>query len=226
MQATDIHGLLVEVVIGEGRTNADFDFLRGALTHDHVVHLLQVNTDRIADLLTSNTNGFTQHRAAKAEHSHLSCSAADVNDHRADRFSHRQTGTNGRSNRFVNEVNLAGTSHAGFPHGAALNTGHTARNSDNQPRSNDSTALVPFGDEGLEHLLSGIEVSDDAIPQGTHSTDVARRATQHQFGFIAHGEGAAPLEVKSHDRGLLEHNSSTGNVNQGVGCSKVNADVA
>ena len=117
------------------------------------------------------------------------------------------------------------TGHAGFTHGAALHARHAARNPYHQTRSDDSAPLIALGDEGFEHLLSGIKVSDDAITQRAHSADVSWGAAQHQLGFITHCQGAAPLEIKSHNRGLLKNDSATGDVDQGVGCAEVDANV-
>ena len=60
-------------------------------------------------------------------------------------------------------MNLAGPRHAGFAHGSALHAGHTAGDADHQPGRHDSAAFIALGDEGLEHLLGGIEIRDHTI---------------------------------------------------------------
>ena len=42
-------------------------------------------------------------------------------------------------------------------------------------------------DEKLQHLLGDGEVGDDPILQRANDFDIARGASQHPFGFFAHG---------------------------------------
>ena len=190
------------------------------------MHLLQVHADRITDLISGDADGFTQHRAAQAEHRHLGGAPPDVHDHRADRFGHRQTGTDGGSHRLIDQMHLAGAGHARLAHGTTFNTGDAAGDAHHQTRRHDAAAFIALGDEGLEHLLGCIEIRDHAIAQGTHRTDVARRAAQHQLGFITHRHGDATLEIEGNHRGLLQHNPLAGDVDQRVGRAQVDADVA
>ena len=79
-----------------------------------------------------------------------------------------------------------------------LHTGDATGDAHHQTRGHDAAALIAFGDEGFEHLLSGIEIRDHPITQRTNGPDVSRGAAEHQFGFIAHSHGGATLEIKSH----------------------------
>ena len=207
MQTAHIHGLLIELVVGEGGGNADLDLLGRALAHHHVVHLFEVDADGVADLIAGNANGFTQHRSTEAQHRHLSGATTDVDNHRPNGLSDRKARTDGRCHRFINQVNLARPSHAGFADGATLHTGDATGDAHHQTRGHDAAALIAFGDEGFEHLLSGIKIGNHPIAQRADGPDVPRGAAKHQLGFITHRHGGATLEIKSHHGGLLQHDA-------------------
>ncbi len=42
----------------------------------------------------------------------------------------------------------------------------------------------------LDHLLGDVEIGDHAVPQRSDGADLARRAANHLFGFLANGEKA------------------------------------
>ena len=153
----------------------------------------QVNTDGVADLIAGNANGFTQHRSTEAQHRHLSGAATDVDNHRPNGLSDRKARTDGGCHRFINKVNLARPSHACFADGSTLHTGDATGDAHNQTRGHDAAALIALGDEGFEHLLSGIEIRDHPVTQRTYGPDVSRGAAEHQLGFIAHSHGGATL---------------------------------
>ena len=104
------------------------------LAYHHVVHFLEVDADGVADLIASDAHGFTQHGSAKAQHRHLGGAAADVDDHRADRLGNGKARADGRRHWLVNQVHLAGTSHAGFTHGTTLNASDATGDAHNQTR--------------------------------------------------------------------------------------------
>ena len=123
-------------------------------------------------------------------------------------------------------MNIAGPRQAGFAHRASLDTGHTTRDTDDQTGRHDAAALIPFLNEGLDHLLGGVEISDDAIAQRAHRADVSRGAAQHQLGLVTHREGHTPLQVNRHDGGFLQNDPLAADVHQGVRRPEINADVA
>ena len=198
VQATHIHHRLIEVVVWECGTDSNLDVFCGALTHHQVVNLFEMDTDRIADFITGNANGFTQHSATKAEHRHFGGSTADIHNHRANWLSHRQTSTNRRGHGLIDEMHFPGTGQAGLTHGAALHTGDTAGDPHHQAWGNDSAPLIAFLNEAFEHLLSRIKISDHAITQGPHRTNVPGRTAEHQLCFITNSKGHPPLEINRH----------------------------
>ena len=207
MQTPHIHGLLIELVVGEGGADADLDFLGRALTHHHVVHLFEVDADGVADLIAGNADGFTQHRSAQAQHRHLSGAAADINNHRPNGLGDRKASADGGCHRLINQMNFTGPCHARLTNGATLHTSHATGNADDEPRGHDAAPLIAFGDEGFEHLLSGIKIGNHPIAQRADGPDVPRGAAKHQLGFITHRHGGATLEIKSHHGGLLQHDA-------------------
>ena len=226
MQSAHIHGLLIEFIVREGRADADLDVLSGALTHHHVVNLLEIHPDRITDLITGDPHRFTQDRATKTQHGHLGGATTDINNHRSNRFGDGKAGADRRSDRLIDEMHLAGPSHPGLADRPPLDTGDAAGNADHQAGSHDSAPFVPLVDEGFQHLFRGIEIGDDAVPQRAHGPDVARSATEHQLRFIPHGQGGAALQIQSDHGGLLKNNAAAGDVDQGVGSPQIDADVS
>ena len=213
-------------VIREGGADPDLDVFGCPLAHHQVVHLLEVGADGVGELVPRHPHRLAEDGAAQAEHRHLGGAAADVNNHGAHRFGDRQAGPDRSGDRLLDQMHFPSTGQTGFTHGAAFDTGDTARNADHQPGSDDAAAVIALLDEGLDHLLGGIEIRDHPIPQGTNGADVAGGATEHQLRLIAHGERHTPLQIEGHHRGLLQHNAAAGDVHQGVGRSQIDTDVA
>ena len=166
--------------------------------------LLEIDADRITDLITGDAHGFTQHRATEAQHRHLGCATANVDDHRADGFRHRKARTNGGCHWFIDEMHFPCTGHARFAHGATLNAGHTTGDADDQTRRHNPTSFIAFGDEGLEHLLSCIEVGDHPIPQRPHGTNIPGGPAQHQLRLITNCKWCPALDIQRNNGRLLQ----------------------
>ena len=226
VQATHVHHRCVEFVIRECGTDSNLDVLSSALTHHQVVHLLEVHPNGIADFIASHAHRLAQHSAAKAEHSHFGCTATDVNNHGADGFRNGQASTDCSSYGLIDQMHFPSTGQTRLAHGTTLHTSDTTGYAHYQSGSHDAAAFIALLDEGFEHLLGSIEISDDTITQRTHRLDVSRGAAEHQLGLITHGQGRTPLEVKSHHRGLLQHDAAAGDIDQRVGRSEINTNVA
>ena len=162
------------------------------------MHLLEVHPNGIADFIASHAHRLAQHGAAKAEHSHFGCAATDVNNHRADGFRDGQASTDCSSYRLIDQMHFSSTGQTRLAHGTTLHTSDTTWYSHHQTRRHNAAAFIALLDEGFEHLLGSIEISDDTVTQRTHRLDVSRGAAEHQLGLITHGQGSAPLEVKRH----------------------------
>ena len=68
---------------------------------------LEVNPDRIADFITGDTHGFTQHRSTKAQHSHLGGATTDIHNHGANGLRDGETGTDGSGHRLIDDDAVA-----------------------------------------------------------------------------------------------------------------------
>ena len=87
-------------------------------------------------------------------------------------------------------------------------------------------AVMRLLDEIVEHLLGDLEVGDDAILHGLDGHDVAGRAAQHLFGFLAHGLDFAGVLVDGDDGGLIDHDALAPCVHQRVGRPQVDGKIA
>ena len=81
-------------------------------------------------------------------------------------------------------------------------------------------------DELLEHLLGDGKVGDDAVLHRANNGNGARCLAKHVLGFPADGlDGffgiGAAFEANGNDRGFIENNGTSANVNQRIRCAKV-----
>ena len=118
-------------------------------------------------------------------------------------------------------MHFPGAAQTGFAHSTALHTGDATGDADHQAGGHHAATFIPLLDEVLDHLLSGVEVSNDAIAQGTHRTDVSRRAPEHQLGFFANRQGNAFVKVDGNHRRFTQHDPLACGVDQGVGGAQI-----
>ena len=83
-----------------------------------------------------------------------------------------------------------------------------------------------LADEVRDHLLSDIEVADDAVPQRPYGDDARRGATDHALGLGPDSQDALGLGLHRDDAGLADDDASVADVDQGVGCAEVDPDIA
>ena len=80
-----------------------------------------------------------------------------------------------------------------------------------------------LADEVLQHFLSNLEVSDNAVFQGANSSDIARRTTQHALGIGTYG-GYGLLTIVRTDRNygrLVQHNSLPAYIDKSVSGTQI-----
>ena len=77
-----------------------------------------------------------------------------------------------------------------------------------------------------DHLLGYIEVADDAVAKRPDGDDVRRRTTDHALGLGADGQNPPGLGLQGDDARLTDDDASIADVDQRIGCSEVNSDVA
>ena len=82
-----------------------------------------------------------------------------------------------------------------------------------------------LADEILKHFFGVGEVRDDPVFHRAYGGDVARRTTQHVFGFSAHGDddlaAAAVVFLDRHHGGFVKHDPAITDVDQCVGRTEV-----
>ena len=83
-----------------------------------------------------------------------------------------------------------------------------------------------LADEILDHLLRHFEVGDDAVAKRADGDDRRGRAAEHALGLRAHGEELVGPRVDRDDRGLVEDDALTADVDDRVGGPEVDGHVA
>ena len=87
-----------------------------------------------------------------------------------------------------------------------------------------------LADEVLQHLLGVGEIRDHAILHGAHCGDVAGRTPEHVLGVDADSDDdlAAAAEIVLHgdDRRLVKHDATIAHVDEGVGRTQIDRQIA
>ena len=76
---------------GVGGADLDLDVLGRALADHEIVGAAHVIDDRFVELVTRDANAAAKNNAAERDDGDLGRAAADINDHVAGRFLHRET---------------------------------------------------------------------------------------------------------------------------------------
>ena len=167
---------------------------------------------------------------AEGDDGDLAGPAADVDDHGPLGLVDRQSGADGSRERLLDGVRLAGPGRLGrlldgpqFDAGDARRHTHDDARSDERPE--EQSLRLNLADKVGEHLLRHLEVGDNAVLQGPHRDDVARRAAEHALRRRANGHDLVSLRVYGDDRGLGEHDPLPLHEHQRVRRSKVYRDV-
>ena len=185
-----------------------------------------VGLDRRVDVEAADAHGLERDDAAKADDSGLAGTAADVDDHVADRLVDRQVGADGRRHRLFDQLSVGRTGAAGrVGDGASFDLGDGRRHADDDLRSRepaDADALQQQAD----HSLGDLEVGDGAATQRPHGDDVAGRAPDHLPRLAAGRQHFAGLAVEGDDRRLVQHDAAALHVHQRVGCAEIDCEVA
>jgi len=103
------------------------------------------------------------------------------------------------------------------------------RDADDNSWTNERATIVNFSNENAQHLLSHLEISDDAIFQGTDSGNRAWGSAQHIFGFCSNGDHSPTAfygaVFNRHHRRLITHYTPALLVNQGVRRSQIDREI-
>ena len=79
-------------------------------------------------------------------------------------------------------------------------------------------------DESAHHLLTGREVGNHTVAQGTDGADIVVRFLIHHLGLLANGNHLVGAAVKSYYRGFVHHNLVITD-NNGVGRTQVHGNL-
>ena len=157
----------------------------------------------------------------------LGGAAADVDDHVAGRFVHREARADRGGHRLFDDVDgLARAGElCGFGHGALFDAGDARRNADDHAGMREA-ALMHLLDEVAQHLFADVEIGNDAVLQRTDRADVIRRAADHALRLGADCERPPVFHVDGDNRRLVEHDAATAYVDERVSGAQVDGHVA
>jgi len=77
----------------------------------------------------------------------------------------------------------------------------------------------------MEHPLGHHEIGDHALAHRPHDVDRLRRPPHHLGRLPPHGQDLGAIAVERHQRGLVDDDPLTLDVNEHCGCPEVNPDL-
>ncbi len=80
-------------------------------------------------------------------------------------------------------------------------------------------------DEVAEHRLGDFEVCDDAVFHGPDGHDISRGASEHPFGFFAHGQDVGGARLDGDHGRLPQDDPAISHINEGIGRAEVYSNV-
>ena len=116
----------------------------------------------------------------------------------------------------------------GFAHRPLLHLSDARGHADDNPGTDQPTAVVHLGDEMPEHGLGHFKIGDDAILHGPDGHDIARRAAQHAFGLAAHGQNLVVppvVPLHGHHGGLTQHDAPAPDIDTGIGRPQIDGQI-
>ena len=211
---------------GIDTANGHFQLFCCALTDEHIVLAAHIFDDGIVKLIAGHLDGSAFHHAAQRNDRHIGGTAADVHNHIAVGLGNLNAGADGRSHRLLDEIDLPGTGlGAGVDDGTLFHLGDDGRHTDDHIGL-EQTEAQHLMDEFLNHFLRHFIIGDDAVPQGTHSNDVARCTAQHFLGILTDGQDLAGGLVHRYNRRLAQNDALTFYINQYGSRTQINSDIA
>ena len=224
----DDHVALATVLEGKDGADLDLDDLGRALADLNAQKVAQMHGNGLVETIAGQTQRAGGHDAAERDDGHLRGTAADVHHHGAGGLGHGQVGTHGRGHGLLDEVGLAGAGlDGGLEHGAFLHRGGAAGNADDDAGLR-LPGILPLGglvDEGRQHRLGHIVVSDHAVFQRMLSRKCVGRVVDHVLRLMTDGQHAMGRLLYGDNRGLVDDDPLAGNGNKGIGSPQVNGHV-
>ena len=99
------------------------------------------------------------------------------------------------------------------------------RHANHEPRPHERALAVRLAHEVHQHLLSRIEVGDDAVLHRPHRLDVRRRPPEHLVGLDADRFDLPPGDVEGDDGRFVEDDAAAASKNAGVSGSEIDRHV-
>ena len=178
-----------------------------------------IRNNRAVHLVAADADRTCINDTAQRQNRNFGRTAANINDHASGRLRYRQIGTDCRGHRLFNQPHLTRARRFGrFLNGPPLDRGRTRRDADDNHRRRERATVVNFADKIFNHLFGDFKIGNHAVAQRTNGMNVARRAAQHLFGFVAHRQNlffAAIFFNRNHGR-LVQHDTLSLNVDQRI----------
>ena len=172
--------------------------------------LAQVILDVGREYVTGHADGFLLDDTAQGNDGDLRGAAADIHHHIALGGFHVQADTEGCGHGFVDQVHVtAAGMFRRVTHRTDLHFRGAGGDAHYQFQVGGEEAAVTgidLADESADHHFRGVEVGDNAVPQGPHGLDARIGLFVHQFGLLAQGDTLPCLVVDGHDGGLVQGN--------------------
>ena len=210
------------------RTNLNLDLFGSAFAHLQVVHRTEVAHNRIVHLVTAHAHGSVADRTVQSDNSDVRSSATDIHNHVTDGIFDRNAHTNGRGHRFMNEVYFLRTRLTSrINHGALFHFGNAARHADHHARfHHPQRVLLHTLDECLEERFHQFKIGNHAIAHGAHGAGFTRSTSQHLLRLETDGTDTVVLAIHRNHRGLVNHYTLAGDVDQRIRRTKIYTNIA
>ncbi len=183
----------------------------------------------LVELVAADPDTFSVDYPGQGDDRHLSGASADVNDHIARGLGDGQPGTNGRSHRFFDQVDLTGASRFGrFLDRSLFHLGYAGRNTDDDSRPHQGLAVMDLLDKISQHLFGDVEVGNDTIFHRPNGNNAAGGPAKHFFSFHANRQNlslAHMVLLYRHHRWLANDDTFSLQIDQSVGGTEVNSQI-
>ena len=223
--------LLVLVIRRMNAADFDFDFFRRTRSDDKVVDPFQMLADRGVHLVAADTHAFLFNNAGKGDYGDFRGSAADIDDHASSRFRDGKPDSDCGRHRLLDKEDVSGAGALrAVLDGAGFHFGDSGGNRDQNAGTDKAAARrqnhFRLFDEVAQHDPGRLIVRNDAVFHRAQSGDVVRSSSEHLLRFVADSERFMRLFADCDNRWLGKYDASVLQVDQTVGSSKVDSNIA
>ena len=134
--------------------------------------------------------------------------------------------TNRSRHWFFNDVHWTTSTRifSGILNGALFNSGNSRWNTNHHSWFAPTTSCDALN-EIAQHFFAHVEVGNDSIFQWTNHFNMFRSTSKHSLCFPTDCNRLSVAHIDSNHRGLIQNNSLTAHVHQGVGGAEVDCNV-